>query len=80
VFYLPAGKGGPSEIVRVASAIGNTRVEVGEYFHGFYYWVTYITTGPRLHLGNFGPFDQGGSFSAGADRLYHGSMCSVVHC
>jgi len=54
VFNLQAGKGGPQETIRVASAIGNTRVEVGEYFHGLYYWFAYIAEGSRLHMGNHG--------------------------
>ena len=78
MFYLSDGKGGPPETARVSSVVGDTYVEMEEYFHGLHYWVAYITTGSRFHMGYSGSVDKANSFFVSTDKLHHGPVCVVI--
>jgi len=80
VCHLSVGKGGPSETIRITSAVRDPYVEIGKHFHGFHYWVAYVIEGSRFYMGSGGSVDKGSSFSAGADRLYYGIVCIVIYC
>ena len=54
----------------IATTIADTRMEVGQAWHGFHHRITQDLIGIRFYLGSSGLFDQSGSLYPSENYLY----------
>ena len=74
---MSESEGRTSEASRITAAYADTRMEVGQAWHGFYHWITQDPIGIGFYLGSSGSLDQSSSLYPSEDHLYKRELAKI---